>query len=179
MSAEEPTALDLDNLNEELKTQCTKAYFDLIEEDLRKEPPVTEHVKSVITDIVTALKRFVPSRTDLHDEIERGIPHDTVDATTMHVIVTQLVHWIEQFQPPAYDAVTKQWVQTFQSTTDYPAFLSTFLKEYLEHTEKVYKEVWECRVRLTKGEDMVPPARRKKVEGSNGVPTNMRTGTRP
>ena len=178
MSAEENTALDLDELNENLKTQCVKAYFDLIEEDLRKDPPETGNVKQLIGDIITALKKFVPSRTDLQEEIKRDIPYDTVDATTMHAIVTKLVYWIEKFQPPAYDTLTKQWIQTFQSTTDYPAFLSTFLKEYLEHTEKVYKEVWECRVRLTKGEDLIPPAHRKKVEGSNGVPTNMRTGTR-
>ena len=162
--------------HERLNVQCAKAYFDLIEEDLRKDPPETDNVKRIVIEIIEALEKFVPSRTDLHESMRHEIPCDTVDASTMAAIVTKLVHWIEKFQSPAHDSTTKQWITSFQATTDYPAFLSRFLREYLEHTEKIYKEVWEARLRLASGEDVVPPERRPNVEGSNGVPTNMRSG---
>ena len=168
--------MDLDDIHTRLKAQCTDAYFDIIEEDLRKDPPETETVKSIIKDIIEALKKFVPSRTDLHTQMSHDIPHEVVDASTMAPIVTKLIHWIEQFQSPAHDSTTQQWLTTFQATTDYPAFLSKFFKEYLEHTEKIYKEVWDARQRLSTGENVVPPERRPNVEGSNGVPTNMRSG---
>ena len=168
--------MDLDDVHDRLNIQCRNAYFDIIEEDLRKDPPETETVKSIINDIIKGLKKFVPSRTDLHEELTRDIPHEIVDASTMAPIVTRLIHWIEQFQSPAHDPTTQQWLTTFQTTTDYPAFLSKFFKEYLEHTETVYKEVWEARLRLTTGENIVPPEHRPNVEGSNGVPNNMRSG---
>ena len=168
--------MDLDDVHDRLSIQCRNAYFDIIEEDLRKDPPETETVKSIIKDIIEALKKFVPSRTDLHTQMNHDIPHEVVDASTMAPIVTKLIHWIEQFQSPAHDSTTQQWLTTFQATTDYPAFLSKFFKEYLEHTEKIYKEVWDARQRLSTGENVVPPERRPNVEGSNGVPTNMRSG---
>ena len=49
-----------------------------------------------------------------------------------------------------------------------------FLKEYYDHTEKVYKNLWEARQRLVNGENVVPPEYRP--QGENGVPKNMRTG---
>jgi hypothetical protein len=168
--------MDLDDVHDRLSIQCRNAYFDLIEGDLRKDPPKTDTVKSIIRDIIESLKTFVPSRTDLHTQMTRDIPHEVVDASTMATIVTKLIHWIEQFQSPAHDHTTQQWLTTFQTTTDYPAFLSIFFKEYLEHTEEIYKEVWDARQRLATGENIVPAEHRPNVEGSNGVPTNMRSG---
>ena len=168
--------MDLDDVHDRLKIQCTKAYFDLIEEDLRKEPPKTDTVKQIIQDILKGLNKFVPSRTDLHEQMSDDVPHEVVDASTMATIVTKLIHWIEQFQSPAYDPITQQWITSFQTTTDYPAFLSKFLKEYLQHIEEVYKEVWKARLRLATGENVIPSEHRPNVEGSNGIPTNMRSG---
>ena len=51
-----------------------------------------------------------------------------------------------------------------------------FFKQYYEHIEVVYKEVWEARQRLVNGENVIPPQHRPVVKGKNGVPDVMRSG---
>ena len=48
--------------------------------------------------------------------------------------------------------------------------------QFYDHTEKVYKELWEARQRLVNGENIIPPEHRKQVKGKNGVPFDMKTG---
>ena len=57
-------------------------------------------------------------------------------------------------------------------------FISQFLEEYYNHTEMVYKEVWEARKRISNNESAVPPEHRPVVKGKNGVPEQMKSGLR-
>ena len=94
----------------------------------------------------------------------------------MPVIIYGLISWIEKFQCPVDDVITKRWRSDFQNTQDYLSFIVSFLEEYYDHSEKVYRQVWEARKRFVSGESVIPPEHRPKVEGKNGVPFNMKTG---
>ena len=93
-----------------------------------------------------------------------------------NIIVNGLITWIEKFQSPIDDKLTKTWRENYQTCTDYADFLKSFFSEYYDHIEKVHKEIWEARKRLVNGESVVPPEHRQVVSGSNGVPHVMKSG---
>ena len=57
-------------------------------------------------------------------------------------------------------------------TLDLPIY--PFLRNYYDHTEKVYKETWEARKRLVNNENIIPPEHRPK--NKNNIPNKMKTG---
>ena len=94
----------------------------------------------------------------------------------MVAIVDRLIHWMEQFQAPAHDPITKQWREQFKKTTNYTDFICQFVVEYKNHSEMVYKETWNARKRIANHESAVPPEYR--ATGENGVPDHMKSGRR-
>ena len=166
-------------LSETLEIQAKNAFFDRLKQDLRETPPKTDQIKKIIDELIEALYKFVPSKKNLHEQIRNDIYQRDINLTTMPHIVLGLINWIEKFQCPADDLVTKKWRQDFINTQDCSTCIVTFLQEYYEHTEMVYRKVWEARQRLVAGENIIPEEHRPKTEGTNGIPTNMRTGKDP
>ncbi len=161
--------------SEKPPSESRHQLFQVIREDLNSDPPNTEHIAKVIDELIEALCKFVPSKTTLHEKIKNDIYHEEITVETMPNIIYGLINWIEQFQCPVDDAVTRKWKSDFQNATDYLEFIVNFLAEYYDHSEKVYRQLWEARKRVLSGEDVVPPEHRKKVEGVNGVPTKIKT----
>ena len=115
--------------------------------------------------IIEALCMLVPSRTDIHQKIRADLSGELSWDTQR-----KLVEWLEKFQAPIHDRKTKNWKKTLPQPD-----IELFLNEYGAHLEIIFDEVWEARERLNRGENIfVPPEH--VVEGTNGVPTNMRTG---
>ena len=168
--------MDQDEFDELLRNETRMAYFDIIRKDLVKDPPDTENIRIIIDQLIDALCKFVPSKVEIHKKIKADIYQENITSTTMPNIVYGLINWIEQFQSPADDKVTNLWKDDFQNTPNYVEYIVKFLEEYYDHSEKVYREVWEARKRFVSGESVVPPEHRPKVEGNNGIPTNIRTG---
>ena len=54
-------------------------------------------------------------------------------------VQTKLLDWIEKFQAPIYDQVTRDWKRRCPEPT------GQVLKMYYEHLEKVYRQVQEHR----------------------------------
>ncbi len=167
---------DLDDMNSRLAVEMRKAFFDKLHSDFKEMPPKTEHITICIKELVDGLCKFVPSRTALHDKIKEEIIYDEVNIETMPYIIGGLIKWIEQFQAPVHDKVTRKWRENYKNCKDYADFLRDFFSEYYEHIEIVHKELWEARKRLVNGESVVPPQHRPVVKGSNGVPDIMRSG---
>ena len=94
----------------------------------------------------------------------------------MAAIVDRLIHWIEQFQAPAHDPITKQWREQFKKTTNYTDFICQLVVEYKNHSEMVYKETWNARKRIANHDSAVPPEHR--TTSDNGIPDTMKTGRR-
>ena len=166
----------MDNVNDALQKRVKKEFFDIIKEDLKQTPPNTDHIKIVINELIDALCKFIPSKTEIHKTIKNEIYQEDVSFETMPYIINGLISWIEKFQCPADDVITKKWRKDFKTTQDHLEFIVVFLQEYYLHSEKVYKEVWEARKRVASGENAVPPEHRPIVKGSNGVPLNMKSG---
>lgn len=166
-------------LEESLKTQAKKAFFEGLKKDLQETPPKTDHIREIINELIEALYKFVPSKKTLHEQIKKDIYQETISLETMPLIVYGLINWIEKFQCPMDDKVTKKWREEFVKTQDCSTCIVTFLQEYYEHSEKVYHDVWEARQRLVSGENIIPPEHRPQIEGTNGIPRNMKTGKDP
>ena len=164
-----------EKIEEQIKTQYTKAFFDMILEDLSQEPSKLDHITSLVKELVDGLCKFIPSRKEAHEKIKEEILLE-VNINNMPYIIFGLINWIEKFQAPAYDKVTRKWREEFKSCTNYNEFIVKFLREYYEHAEKMYKELWEARKRLLNNENIVPPEHRPVVKGKNGIPDVMKSG---
>ena len=168
--------MNTEKISELVEKQSRKAFFSLIKEDLQQDPPKTDQIRKIINELIEALCKFVPSRKDYHKQIRSDIAQEDINYNTMPNIVFGLITWIEKFQSPVDDVITRQWKKDFTNTQDCSQFIVNFLEEYYQHSEHVYKAVWLARKRLATGENIVPPEHRPNVEGTNGVPTNMKTG---
>ena len=165
----------MENIKLQLETQFKKAFFDKVKEDLSKSPPDVEHITVIIEELVNGLCKFVPNKPEIHGFIKDDIFVKNIGFETMPRIIDRLIHWIEQFQAPIHDSVTKGWRDDYRNAKNYSEFISDFLEKYYSHTEMVYKETWEARKRIANGESAVPPEQRI-VSGKNGIPDNMKSG---
>lgn len=152
--------------------------FVRIRDELHQTPPSLFTVKQMLTQFVAGLCRFVPSRIDAHDQIHAELTVDELTVEDASRVVERLSHWIKQFQAPVHDSAVDSMQHRLSEAPDYRSGFVEFLREYYDHTEMCYKEVCEARQRVARGESAVPPERRPVVEGTNGVPSKMKTGTK-
>ncbi len=123
-------------MEQQIREAYEKAFWDLVDQD----PPNLEHIRKLVDEVVDILCNFVPSRTDIHAMIREDLGGE-VD---WHIQEKILV-WVQRFQAPIYDQVTDKWKRNL------PEKLSEFLKKLYEHLEKINKQVWEERKKLSSG----------------------------
>ena len=159
-------------------TSIKHTLFHQIETEITAQPVQLCTIKKLIEHIADGLCMFVPSKEAIHKRIRDDINPGVVDAQTPHLLVERLIFWIKQFQSPVHDTTVDNMMSRLRSYNgeNYANGLVTFLREYCEHIEQCYKETWEARKRLVRGESVVPPEHRLVVKGENCVPTNMKTG---
>ena len=148
----------------------------LLRSQLNQSPPITTYIQQILEVFKQGLFRFVPNKPEIHNLIKDDLPLATLDTPTVATIVDRLIHWMEQFQSPNHDPITKQWREQFKKTTNYTDFICQFVVEYKNHSEMVYKETWDARKRFANNESVVPPEYR--ATGENGIPDNMKSGRR-
>ena len=158
-----------------METIIKNAFFDCIYEDLQKSPPEVKHLNIIIKELYDALCKFVPSKEMIHMKIKESLFIE-LNINNVSSIINSLIYWIEQFQAPVYDIKTKTWREKFKKTQDYSLFIVEFLKEYYDHLEKMYKEVWDARKRLVNNENIIPPEHRIKPKGKNNIPDVIKSG---
>ena len=98
----------MEELKTKLEIQFKKAFFSKIKEDLSKSPPDTQHITVIIEELVGGLCKFVPNKPEIHAFIKDDIFIENIGFETMPQIIDRLIHWIEQFQAPVHDLVTKK-----------------------------------------------------------------------
>ena len=148
--------------------------FKQLRKDIDENPPNLTNIGKLLEQFVEGLCKFCPSKTELNKEIRERYPKQIKPEDTMFII-QKLIFSIEQFQSPKDDKITKKMLSDISNNFNNESIIA-FLSDFYDHTEKIYKEVWEGRQRLINGENIVPPEHRKKVIGKNGVPFNMKTG---
>lgn len=156
-------------------TQADKdALFNQLKKDISETPPKLDNISQLLKQFVDGLCKFCPSKTDLNNEIRNRFPvHINPEHTLL--VMEKLIFTIEQFQAPCDDKITKKMLSNVSNNFNNESII-VFLSDFYDHTDKVYKDVWEARQRLINGENIVPQEHRKQVVGKNGIPFNMKTG---
>jgi len=156
-------------------TQADKdALFNQLKKDISETPPKLDNISQLLKQFVDGLCKFCPSKTELNNEIRNRFPvHINPEHTLL--VMEKLIFTIEQFQAPCDDKITKKMLSNVSNNFNNESII-VFLSDFYDHTEKVYKDVWEARQRLINGENIVPQEHRKQVIGKNGIPFNMKTG---
>ena len=113
----------MENLKIQLETLYKKAFFSKIKEDLSKNPPDLLHITVIINELVDALCKFVPNKHEIHSLIKSDIICENIGEETMPRIIERFIHWIEQFQAPVHDSVTKRWRDNYKNATNYSEFI--------------------------------------------------------
>ncbi len=148
--------------------------FKQLRADIDENPPNLTNISKLLEQFVDGLTKFCPSKTELNKEIRERFPKQIKPEDTL-LIMQKLIFSIEQFQSPNDDKFTKKMLSDVSNKFNNEKII-VFLSEFYDHTEKVYKELWEARQRLVNGENIIPPEHRKQVKGKNGVPFDMKTG---
>lgn len=146
-------------MEKQIEQAMKKAFFDKLDQDVSQNN--LEHLDILLKEIRDILKSMVPSKTKIHEKIDEELGKVSWD------VQVKLVDWIEKFQAPEHDVVTRQWREKIPTDT------SVFLEWYYTHIQVVHKQVYEYRKKLANGEQIFTP---DKVEGSQGVPSVMKSG---
>ena len=148
--------------------------FKQFREDIYKNPPNLTNIGKLLDQFIDGLTKFCPSKTELNKKTRERFPKQIKPEDTF-LIIQKLIFSIEQFQSPNDDKITKKMLSDVSNNFNNESII-VFLSEFYDHTEKVYKDVWDGRQRLKNGENIVPPEHQKQVKGKNGVPFDMKTG---
>jgi len=148
--------------------------FKQLRTDIDENPPNLTNIGKLLEQFVNGLTKFCPSKTELNKEIRERFPKQIKPEDTL-LIMQKLIFSIEQLQSPNDDKITKKMLSDVSNNFNNESII-VFLSEFYDHTEKVYKDVWDGRHRLINGENIIPPEHRQQVRGKNGVPFHMKTG---
>lgn len=146
-------------MEKQIENVMKKAFFDKIDADASSNEK--EHLEKLLEEIRDILKSFVPNRKDVHKLMDKELKEVEWD------VQEKLIKWIEYFQAPIHDKITKSWKEKIPTKT------SIFLKWYYEHLTMVHEEVYKYRKKLANGENIFNA---EVPEGSRGVPTKMKSG---
>ena len=156
-------------------TQADKeTLFNQLKKDISETPPKLDNISQLLKQFVDGLCKFCPSKTELNNEIRNRFPVHINPGHTL-LVMEKLIFTIEQFQSPCDDKITKKMFSNVSNNFNNESII-VFLSDFYDHTDKVYKDVWEARQRLINGENIVPQEHRKQVVGKNGIPFDMKTG---
>lgn len=148
--------------------------FSQLKTDISHDPPILGNISKLLSQFIEGLCSFCPSKTGLNNKIKSSFP-ENIQPEDTQMIIYKLIYWIQQFQSPADDAITKKMLNNYKNNPSVEGII-TILSEFYDHTEKVYQETCEARKRLINGENVIPPQHRKTVTGKNGIPNIMKSG---
>lgn len=104
----------------QLREIMKKAFWDKLEEDLKKQPPELRNVLSLLNEIKMKLKMLVPKRKDIADDIDNTIDvehiknmfeHGAFDHDELVMIINYIGNLIKSFGSPSEDNDTDEWLE--------------------------------------------------------------------
>ncbi len=124
-------------IEEQIKEQMNKAYFDIIDQTVNSETPDYEWLKNLYIEIRDRLCFFIKKESKVYKQIHNEfdvelfyqmITNDVFDAKSMYSLVECTFKWIENLQAPIRDESTLEAKnRVFKSESK--KMISTFLKE--------------------------------------------------
>tara|TARA_B110000208_G_scaffold183846_1_gene236982 strand:- start:578 stop:1075 length:498 start_codon:yes stop_codon:yes gene_type:complete len=164
----------MEELKNQINEQMHKAFFDKLTTDFNSNPPKTDHIKILISELYDKLCKFIPSKKKIHDKIKQDLLIHTIGLDTMPIIVLSLIKWIESFQAPYHDKKTNIWKKQLHTCDNCTNYLIQFLKEYYQHLEITFKELCDARYRLINGDSLIPPEHRPSINNISDI--RMKSG---
>jgi hypothetical protein len=141
-------------MEEQIKNQMHKAFWNLLEDDLKSEPQKFDHLMILIDEIKNKLKGFVPSRIDIHKEFDEIIDisflkhlfdERSMDPSHFFKLIQFIVLKIKCFCAPYMDKDIKEWESELhtkmQSQIEYADFIPYFFKQTYIFIEIIEKDI--------------------------------------
>jgi len=157
---EEEIVLD-PSIQQQIKENVHRAFWELLHTELNSEPPIYDHLLSIIAELRDTFCKFIPNRPDIHDEIYENMDvdliknmvlNDAFDDESLYNLSVYIVSLVKRFQPPVMDSAVIEWEQNmlekFKTKFEYSDFLVSFfrsvfimLEEIVEYSEQAKKDL--------------------------------------
>ena len=137
-------------MEENIKNIMQKAFWDLIENDLKSEPQRFDHLMILIDEIKNKLKGFVPNRTDIHKELDEIIDisflkhlFDEKSMNPKHFfeLINFIVKKLKCFCAPYMDKEINEWesivYKKMENQIEYAYFIPFFFKQTYKYIEMI------------------------------------------
>ena len=118
-------------LRDRLELELKRAWWTLLDEELKATPPKWDHLKVVLKELHEILCSLVPNRWDIHEKIYE----DLLETPPTVVLQERALYWIKRLQSPHWDSYVTEWEKRLPEDT------IVFLKEYYIHLDTVKQDV--------------------------------------
>ena len=152
MSALKPEQLD--TLNKQMNTQFKKAFFDLLEEKVRQEPPDYDWITRLYEEIRTRLASLLREGSVVRKEIENSmdvelfrqmIENKAFGGTELYNLINLVFEWCKKLGSPARDnEVDKfkfQVLGLMKNNGTFAQIVPLFIKNANECIDNIYKDL--------------------------------------
>lgn len=152
MSALKPEQLD--TLNQQMNTQFKKAFFDLLEDKVREEPPDYDWIARLYGEIRTRLASILKQGSVVRKEIEESmdvelfrqmIENKAFGGAELYNLINLVFEWCKKLGSPARDGeVDKKKFQILglmRNNGTFAQIVPLFIKNANECIDDIYKDL--------------------------------------
>jgi len=150
LQSKRPVYINMDNF----KNITTKAFWDTFIEKIDKDQPDYSRLIILLKEMKQIFYSLVPSRVDIHHEINENIDtelllqmieHKAIDQNDILKIMEYIVSLILRFQSASEDKTTNEWWDNlkikYNSDQTYGPFLAEFLQDSFKKIESIKNEI--------------------------------------
>ena len=143
-----------DSLNKQLNTQFKKAFFDLLEDKVRQEPPDYDWITRLYAEIRTRLSSLLRDGSVVRKEIEESmdvelfrqmIENKAFGGTELYNLINLVFEWCKKLGSPARDnEVDKfkfQVLGLMKNNGTFAQIVPLFIKNANECIDNIYKDL--------------------------------------
>ncbi len=144
----------VNNLNEQMNTQFKKAFFDLLEQKVRQEPPDYDWITRLYEEIKTRLASILKPGSAVRNEIENSmdvelfrqmIENKAFGGTELYNLINLVFEWCKKLGSPARDnEVDKKKFQILglmRNNGTFAQIVPMFIKNANDCIDDIYKDL--------------------------------------
>jgi hypothetical protein len=130
-----------ESLRKHIQDTLYKVYWDILDKELKTEPPIFDQLIKILSEIRDLLCEFVPNNPTIQEEIRDKIDpdlirnmveHQAFDDENLYVLVMYMISLVKKFQPPIMDKNVEDWEKGLHETFTKPIIYSEFLCIFLQ-----------------------------------------------
>jgi len=144
----------LDSLNQQMNTQFQKAFFDLLEEKVREEPPDYDWITRLYQEIRTRLSSLLKQGSVFRKEIESSmdvqlfrqmIEHKAFGAVELYNLIEHVFELCKKLGSPARDNEVDQFkfqvLGLMKNNGTFAQIVPLFIKNANKSIDNIYKDL--------------------------------------